>query len=354
MALVAQTVSAPVDILDVAAGTRQMFRFPVTRRASGEQLAITVHVAQGARPGPRLALVGTVHGDAIFGAQVIREVLEHTPLDQLRGTLIAVPVANPIAFESFTRTTGQGMNTDMNNMNRVFPGDRNGWLSQKMAAVVADVTAKQCDAMIDYHCGADTFIDYTLINGEDTEQEKRNFDFAGMLGTKFLFVHKSNPFGGTLTDYVRSLGKLAVVSETGAAHVPEGFLDKQLERAHNIMKALGMLDGAPRLPEQQWLMRTRIVPRCADGGLYIPQLGNDVVGSSVLPGGTVFAKIVDPHTFEDLQVMQTRYERSVLLMMRNVTSRVCGGDYAAIDADYDSGAPMPKPTTNFAARGAST
>jgi predicted deacylase len=338
--------TSPAALLDVPACERQVFRFPVSRRASGEQLAITVHVAQGARPGPRLALVATVHGDAIFGAQVIREVLDRTPLEHMRGTLIAVPVANPIAFESYTRTTGQGMNTDMNNMNRVFPGDPNGWLTQKMAAVVSEVAAKQCDALIDYHCGADTFIDYTLINGEESEADKRNFDFAGYLGTPFLFVHKSNPFGGTLTDYVRSLGKLAVVSETGAAHVPDGYLDVQVTRAHNIMKALGMLEGEPELPEQQWLMRSRTLPRCADGGLYIPQIGNEAVGS-VTPGETVFARILDPHTFDELQVMKAPYARSAFLMMRNVTSRVCAGDYAAIVADYDSGAPLPRPTSQF-------
>jgi hypothetical protein len=107
-----------------------------------------------------------------------------------------------------------------------------------------------------------------------------------------------------------------------------------------------MLEGQPELRVQQWLMRTRTLPRCADGGLYVPQLGNEAVGS-ITPGGTVFARIIDPHTFEELQVMQAPYERSAFLMMRNVTSRVCGGDYAAIVADYDSGAPMPKPTTNF-------
>jgi uncharacterized protein len=334
--------ATPADLLDLAPGTRRMFRAPVARRASGENLSIAIHVVQGARPGPRLALVGTVHGDAIFGAQAIKRVLECTPPEQLSGSIVAVPVANPVAFESYTRTTGQGMNTDMNNMNRVFPGDRGGWLTQKLAAVVTEYVATPCDALIDYHCGADTFIDYTLLNGEETDEARRNFDFGRLLGTRFLFVHKQNPFGGTLTDYVKSLGKLAVISETGAAHVPAGYVDLQVTRAHNVMRALGMLEGEPELPKDQWLMRSRVLPRCKDGGLYIPELGNEAVGS-ITPGGTVFARIVDPHTFEELQVLTAPYERSAFLMMRNVSGRVNPGDYAAIIADYDSGSAMEKP-----------
>lgn len=159
-------------------------------------------------------------------------------------------------------------------------------------------------------------------------------------------MHKHNPFGGTLTDFVRSLGKLAVISETGAAHIPEGYVALQVTRAHNIMQGLGMLAGEPELPAEQWLMRSRTLPRCAAGGLYLPELGNEAVGS-LTSKGTVFARIVDPHTFEELQVMTAPYDRSVFLMLRNVSGRVNAGDYAAIIADYDSRAPMPWPTHGF-------
>lgn len=339
-----QLVQSAAEIGDVPAGTRQTFRVPVARRASGEDLTIAAHVARGAQSGPCLALVGTIHGDAIYGAQIIRAVLERTPLDRLRGSIIAVPVANPIAFESYTRTTGQGQNTDMNNMNRVFPGDRGGWLTQKMAAVVTSIVGDRCDVLIDYHCSGDTLIDYTLVNGEDTDQDQRNADISALFGTRFLFVHKANPFGGTLTDYVKRQGKLGIIAETGGAIVPPGYLDLQVTRTQNVMKAVGMLEGTPEVPADQWLMRTRTLPRCGNGGLYIPTLGVDAV-ASITAGGTTFGRIIDPHVFEDLDELTVPYSRSVLLMMRTAMGRVGPGDYAGIVADYDSGAPMPKPAS---------
>ena len=130
-------VSSPAQVLDVAAGTKTSWPVSVTRRASGRGARPARHVAKGKTDGPVLALVAAVHGDAIYGSRIVMEAFKRINTDELAGTVIAVPVANPIAFESHTRATGQGMNTDMNNMNRVFPGNLGGWVTQKMAATLA-------------------------------------------------------------------------------------------------------------------------------------------------------------------------------------------------------------------------
>src|SRR3990170_8234593 len=93
----------------VAPGTRDVIRLPVARRASGDDLHITVHVLNGAADGPVLGLSSTSHGDEAFSIETIRRVLESLDPSRIMGAVIAVPVLNPIAFESFTRTTGQGM-----------------------------------------------------------------------------------------------------------------------------------------------------------------------------------------------------------------------------------------------------
>src|SRR5687767_13304864 len=127
------TLTHSDDIAAVAPGDRARLRLPVARRSSGEDLAITAHVVRGRTPGPALLLIANVHGDAIFGADAVNTAIARLNPEELAGTVIGVPVANPVAFESGTRATGQGWNTDMNNMNRVFPGTREGWITQKMA-----------------------------------------------------------------------------------------------------------------------------------------------------------------------------------------------------------------------------
>jgi predicted deacylase len=335
-------VSDVGDLKAVSPGERAFFRVPVARRASGEQLAIGVHVARGAGDGPTLGLVAAVHGDAAYGSHVVRLALERLDVSSLRGTVIGVPVANPIAFESGTRTTGQGWNTDMNNMNRVFPGSGSGWITQKMAAAISTYVIPHMDALIDYHCGADTSINYTLVNGDSTNEQKRIFDYTRLMATDFIYVHDVDPFEGTIDQYAKSLGKLSIVAEQGGNILPDGFDDRSLARVDNFLKALGMIDGEPDLPDSQLVMRGgRTLQRIDQGGLFYPEVGIEALSSIVL-GGTVLSRVVDPHTFEVLQTIRAPYEQSAIFQTRAGFGHVNPGDYAYIIGDATKATRIPR------------
>lgn len=329
----APVLKAPGELLDVDKETRVQFRIPVARRASGEDLSIRVHVAKGTSDGPTLGLVAAVHGDAVFGSHIIRLAMERLDLSALRGTVVAVPVANPIAFESGTRTTGQGWNTDMNNMNRVFPGSSGGWVSQQMAAALSENVIGQLDALLDYHCGADTSINYTLIDGDATADAQRNIDFNRLMATDFVYMHDVNPFSGTITGYARSLGVLCVVAEQGGNVLPPGFDELSLTRIDNYLKALGMIDGEPELPDTQLVMSGgRTLQRIRHGGLFYPEVGIEGL-SSIVEGGTLLSRVVDPHSFEVLQEIRAPYEKSAIFQTRPSFGQVNPGDYAYIIGD---------------------
>lgn len=329
----AHLVGSPDDLLGVDPGASARFALPVARRASGENLTIAVHVKRGVNPGPTLGLVGAVHGDAAWGSHVVRTAFEAIDASTLSGTVMAVPVANPVAFESATRTTGQGWNTDMNNMNRVFPGSRTGWITQKMAAAISENVIPHIDALIDYHCGSDHEINYTLVNGDRTPKQKRIFDYTRLMGTEFIYVHDADPFVGTIDQYTKSLGKLSIVAEQGGNVMPDGFHELSLTRVDNFLKGLGMLEGPPDLPKSQLLMRgERTIQRIEHGGIFYPTVGLEGL-ASVVPGGTVMSRVVDPHSFETVQEIVAPYELSALCQTRTQFGRVNPGDYAYIISD---------------------
>jgi predicted deacylase len=329
-------VSSPGEILDVNPGEKASFRIPVARRASGENLAITVHVARGLTPGPVLSLIAAVHGDAIYGSLTVMESFTRIDTSTLSGTVIAVAVANPLAFESHTRATGQGMNTDMNNMNRVFPGNAGGWVTQKLAAALAEYVLDQSDAVIDYHCGGDTSIDYTLVSGNSTEAERRVYDYTRLMATPFIFVHDKDPFSGTIDEHVRSRGKLCIVAEQGGNIMQPGFLELALQRVDNFLAGLGMIEKVPVLPEKQLVMTERFLVRMDHGGLFVPAKGIEIL-SELVDGGELLGTIVDPHSYEVLQEIRAPYEKSAILMSRPGLSRVNPGDYGYIIARGDTG-----------------
>src|SRR6185312_11679396 len=94
-----------------------------------------------------------VHGDEIIGAEIARRVFERLDETQMSGTVKILPVANPLAFESMTRNTP----TDMNNMNRLFPGAKDGAsVTEQIAHAVATKFIDEVDVLIDIHAGGDT------------------------------------------------------------------------------------------------------------------------------------------------------------------------------------------------------
>jgi len=338
----ATVLTDPSDLLKIDKASHQIFRIPVARRASGEDLSIHVHVARGESDGPVLGLVAAVHGDAIFGSHIIRLAMERLDVTTLRGAVVAVPVANPLAFETGTRTTGQGWNTDMNNMNRVFPGAADGWVTQQMAAALSANVLRQLDALIDYHSGANTSIHYTLIDGDDTPEKRRTFDFNRLMGTDFIYVHDVNPHSGTITGHAASTGALCVVAEQGGDILPDGYDELALEHIDNYLKALGMMDGEPILPETQLVMRGgRTLQRVHHGGLFYPATGIDKL-SKIVPGGMLLAQVVDPHTFEVLQTIRAPYEQSAIFEMRPSFCQVNPGDYAYIIGDATRAVTIPR------------
>lgn len=315
---------------------------PVTTRASGETLSLAIHTVQGAEPGPTLGLFSTSHGDEAFTVQVIKAVLERVDPAALRGTIRALPVGNPVAFESYTRSTGQGMNTDKTNLNRVFPGNPRGWLTEQIAHVISQEFVAGLDALIDFHCGnTETAIDYVLLEADASEVGSRSLELSKLCGSDRLYTAPTPEQSGTLTQYAKSLGIPSVIAQWGGNVAdPAAYVDRCFVGIRNVMIHLGMLDGEVVLPRKQVMLsgpRTLLAPR--HGGLFVPVIGFDRLGATVARG-TVLGRVYSPHTFELLEELAAPYDETVVIMLRGALSRVNPGDYAYILCNGASAEPI--------------
>ena len=99
--------------------------FPVCTLASGAPLSLSTLIIDGRQDRPRVGISATIHGDEIEGLLILRELWRTIAPDDLAGSLWLMPVANPLALETLTRNTP----LDMLDLNRVFPGVPDGWLS---------------------------------------------------------------------------------------------------------------------------------------------------------------------------------------------------------------------------------
>ena len=107
----------PAEVAALAPG-RYVFELPIGRLLVGADLRLTMHVVRGAAgPGPSLGLLAGVHGDEVGGIRSIRDVLASLAVERLRGTVVAVPVANPLAWAAGTRVSPERL-PDQTNLAR--------------------------------------------------------------------------------------------------------------------------------------------------------------------------------------------------------------------------------------------
>jgi len=108
---------------------------------------IPVLIVNGVEDGPCLWLNGAVHGDELNGPIAIRNLLPKIDPKQLKGSIIATPISNPLAFQARQKNTPQdGLDMDMQ-----FPGDSKGMLSQRIAFQLFEQIKKYATHLIDFH-----------------------------------------------------------------------------------------------------------------------------------------------------------------------------------------------------------
>ena len=130
-------------------GSSASLSIPISEGYSGADITTPVYVWRGVQPGPTVAITAAVHGDEINGTGAIRHIIRHKPFELLAGTLVLVPVVNMMGFERHSRYL-----PDRRDLNRSFPGSREGSLTSRLAISFFSQVIKRCDYAIDLHTAA--------------------------------------------------------------------------------------------------------------------------------------------------------------------------------------------------------
>ncbi len=134
---------------EVQPGERARVDIPLPNLYTTTPVFMPVHVIQGRRPGPRLFITASIHGDEINGVEIIRRLLLQKALRHLRGTLLAVPVVNVYGYVRQSRYL-----PDRRDLNRSFPGSDKGSLAARLAATLISEVIEGSTHGIDLHTGA--------------------------------------------------------------------------------------------------------------------------------------------------------------------------------------------------------
>ncbi len=251
----------------------------------------------------------------------MRQLVEGLDVDELAGTVIAIPVVNPLAIEAQTRHTP----TDMQNLNRVFPGDSNGWVTEQLAATVIEWLLPRIEVLIDLHAGgAQPIVDYVYILND--EELSRAFGFNAL-------YRPSQDYPGTLASVAAEKGIRSVVVEMGGGMIAnDEYLERGTRALFNVLKHLKMIPGDPIVPATQTLVTRMAVIRPHNGGLLYPGVKLEDVGSTV-PRGTLLGTVISPYTFELLEEIRAPFDGNYVILLRPTITKVHPGDYAYMVAE---------------------
>ena len=306
----------------MAANTeRTVTKVPVTTLANGHVLELTMHEVRGREAGPTLGVVAGIHGDEPLGPETVRRLLEQISSESLRGTVLALPVANAYAFQALTRNTP----LDMSNLNRIFPGNPDGMLSEQLADAVCCQLLDRCDAIVDLHSGGNlATVDYAYIHEDDV-------GLAHAYSCEVLY--RAPYFEGTFTAVARERGIQSVVSELGGGQqLNAHYLEKGVRGVVSVMQALGMLPGEPSPPKRQTIVEELATLRPHYGGTMLSTVDPARLGETV-PLGTELARILDPYTFAVLEVITAPFDPSIMILTRQAVTTVNPGDYGIMVAN---------------------
>lgn len=228
-------------------------------------------------------MISGVHGDEDEGVLAVQRILRLLEAEGLAGQVRALAEANPLARAAYARETPE----DSVNLARVFPGDAEGSITQRIARAVTDEVITGSDLMIDLHsaglryemplfCG---YCDTGDAVGEKSAEAARAF------GAPLTWAHDDINQGRTISAAL-SLGIPCIYAEArGGGRVRGEDLDAYVEGVLRVLSSLGMIplrktpEGPRLLVEGGLGDMDRSISSPADGFLVTRAAAGDVVGS---------------------------------------------------------------------------
>jgi hypothetical protein len=274
--------------------------------------------------GPTALITAGVHGDeGPWGAWAVRQLLQSVDESSLRGRLRVVPAANPLAMEADLRNAP----VDQLDLNRAFPGDADGSYTERTAHLLVEQAISGADYVIDLHGGGSWCVNAFVFNMEGGEALSGAFDAP--------FSVTAPDRSSTLTGYARSQGATVAAVEMGGRSAYETHWAGRIAAGlHRALAAVGVLadsDLPPRSGETVPVSSTTVL-RPSSGGVFVPEVGADQVGT-VVEKGTRLGSIMDATCRETLEVFEAPFDRTALLLLRPFITRIEGGAMTYVIAE---------------------
>lgn len=147
-------------------GSSKTINFSFAKLYTSTNVEIPIIIERSKLPGPTILMTAAIHGDEINGVEIVRQIIARKINKPVRGTVICIPILNIFGFLNANRVFPDGRD-----LNRVFPGTKNGSLASRVAYHFVKQILPHADYCLDFHTGGASRFNAAQIRVDPTEAE---------------------------------------------------------------------------------------------------------------------------------------------------------------------------------------
>lgn len=265
----------------------------------GENLNIYKNRIDGEKSKTRISIVTGTHGDELEGQYICYKLNQylHNHLNDIEGIIDIYPALNPLGIENITRGI-PGFDLDMN---RTFPGDKNGAIVEQISSYIIDDLLGS-DLVIDIHASNIFLTEIPQIRISE-DYSKVLIPHAKELNVDLIWLHQSaNVLRSTLAHSLNSQNTKTLVVELGVGmRITKGYNDQLLEGIINTMINMNIIKGK-KVPTREPIIVSNNVEfiNSPTSGLFLPSAKH----MDNVKKGDEIGRIVEPLTGKDLAILK--------------------------------------------------
>jgi predicted deacylase len=258
-----------------------------------------VAIACGVNPGPTLWVQAAVHGTEAGGVIALWRFLENVDVSRMSGAIVAVLVANPLAFVSQLKSAPQ----DDLNLHKAFPGNSKGTVTEQTAYHLNNAAVGVADVCLDFHSGGInwTVPFYTYYWDDGSLTARRSAELARHTSSRHICVSREPAVpGDLLSEFTRRGIPTLLVECGGGAVITSAHTSSFIAAIEGVAAAMGIFPNAIVSGEDRQIFGGYNRILAEKSGIFLPQCSP----GDIREAGEVIGRVVSLHG-DEIQVIRS-------------------------------------------------
>ena len=272
-----------INKTEIKKGENKTVKLDISKLASGTVISIQANVFRSKKDGPTILVTGGVHGDEVNGVEIVRRAVHQNIFNHLNcGTVIAIPLVNIYGFINFSRDLPDGKD-----VNRSFPGSKNGSLASRVANVLTKHILPLVDYGLDFHTGGHSIYNYPQVRAN--KEDEKSLELAKIFNAPLLV--KTGLINKSFRKEAFKHNVPMIVFEGGESLRLDDFSIREgINGIRRVLSHFNMIDEIVDGQQTQIITKHRWL-RASVAGVFLPQIKS----GEFFKKGDVLGVITNPY-----------------------------------------------------------